>query len=302
MSAHQQRFTIAPAIELSLATPLNLDRLWDDFVAPTLFFVTFCTGEPNAIREITVIPKLTDTTEYTRPVTVIISKWRQVRTGASDSRPSTHLLPFSVVEDRFQEICAAWYRIEAEQKIPLLEFFAVFLDERMFLDEAFLRIVRALESWHRNRFGGTMLAPDEFDQMLRQIKQVLSTAEWDLVKMRLAYGNELTLKRRLEDLIKKAGEPIEQIMQGGYEHFGRRVVETRNYLAHGGLKKVAVYSDEEMIWARKTLQLIFLISVLDALGLSEEAPELIRRTHLFRTLGDSFNVLAKPTSKQELST
>lgn len=164
----------------------------------------------------------------------------------------------------------------------------------MFLEDSFLRVVRAIEVWHRLHFGGDMLPTDQLNEMLGRLEGSLPVEEWKVVKMRLQYGNEWSLKRRLDDLIARGGEPMAAIMQSGYKRFSRRVVDARNRLTHGGGDGADPLSDEEMIWARQTLEMVFLLALLAALGLGDSSNELVRKTRVWRTLTDGFNVLANP--------
>jgi hypothetical protein len=257
-----------------------------------VFLLTFCTGEPNSVVRIRVsVGDLADIDSY-QHADVTTARWRTVRTADEPALPWTHLLPFELVEAHFETMVIRWLDLAQQQRIPLLEYFSVLLDERMFLDESFVRVVRAIEAWHRTRFGGQLLPTDQYKDMLKKLKKMLPVDEWNLAKMRLQHGNQLTLKERLDDLICRAGEPLQAIMQGGYSGFTRRVTLTRNHVAHGGINDPDVFSDEEMIWARRTLEMVFTVSILDALGFADESPKLVRRTQLFRILTDSFNTLA----------
>ena len=280
-----------PKLVLEPNSPLTLDDLWSHFTMPMLFFLTLCTASPNYVHEIQVTVGDPSHFETFGTAAVITSKWRS-NAVQEESHYWEHLIPFALVRPQFEQICVTWLNIMDEYRVPLLEFFSVMLERSMFLEDSFLRVVRAIEVWHRLRFGGQILPAVQFKDLMNRLEGSLPTEEWDLVRMRLQFGNEWSLKSRLDDLISRGGEPIAAIMQGGYKRFSRRVVDARNQLTHGGGDEVSPLTDQEMIWARQTLEMVFILDVLDALGVGENSSELVRKTNLWRALTSEFNLLS----------
>ncbi len=112
-----------------------------------------------------------------------------------------------------------------------------------------------------------------------------------VTEMRLSFGNERTLKQRLDELTDMSGPPVRDLL-AKYKRFTRRVVQTRNALAHEGRLGDA-FTYEELFWAQKSLEHVFRSVLLVRLGLSEaEVREAVSRSADWRWLADAQNRLA----------
>jgi hypothetical protein len=80
--------------------------------------------------------------------------------------------------------------------------------------------------------------------------------------------NDRTLRQRLDELIENSGEPVASLL-ANYNVFSKRVVQTRNSLAHEGTIGTA-FAYDELFWAQKTLEHVFRSALLRRLSFSDE--------------------------------
>lgn len=151
----------------------------------------------------------------------------------------------------------------------------------------FLAITQALESLHRARFGGTYIE----NGLYSSITQILSDAIpcsvpkdlRDALKSRIKYGNEFSLRRRLQQLTESIDTEIRNIMHGNLSAFINQVIDTRNYLTHYPSDAVTrVLDGIELHDATRLLRWLFLVVILEDIGVSSGvlAPQLRDQTDL----------------------
>lgn len=150
----------------------------------------------------------------------------------SEKKASYHsyemLLPFAIIKDSMGDLFEKWFA-----KYELLEpvfnlYFAVVTNAKVHIEIRFLYLVQGLESLHRRTSDKSVMPAEEFEQIC---KSLISSAEKEKVawlKGKLRYANELSLRDRLSDLCKAAGD----IFESASDKLINKVVDTRNYLTH----------------------------------------------------------------------
>ena len=93
------------------------------------------------------------------------------------------------------------------------------------------------------------MSDEDFAKLLEKLTAVMDKNERAFVQPRLR--NERTLRQRLDELLQVCGEPVASLL-AEYQEFPRRVVDTRNSLAHEG-KLGNAFTYAELFWAQKSL-------------------------------------------------
>jgi hypothetical protein len=266
--------TVRPVLRVTLSEPMSLETIWEKVVTPLLFFTTFVTGQGDSILSLQVLSDQNarpedyydgDSAEW------IGGTWR---TRSGEQRPTVNwwdqLVQYKEVEAQFDVVLPAWFQMFNRAQSSLLDLFAVPITRNLFVEEQFIRVVRAMESWHRETTGGTYMDDRKFSELLdRLIRVGESREERQFIKMRLTYANESTLKQRLDALVEEAGSPLSALV-ASYTKFSRRVTDTRNSLAHHGSLGEA-FDDRGLLCAQKTLELVMRAVLLRRLGFDDDA-------------------------------
>lgn len=294
--------SVNPNVVVSFDTPVAIDTIWDVFVTPTLYFMAFVTGDPDRVVQLTASREVDSETELDRQLhgdkksqwfTVYSVAWTSSIPN-KESRFWEFPLPLSEARERFATLLPKWFLICESISDALLEFFSITLEPGMFLEDSFSRSVRSTEIWHRKMVGGTIMSRDKFSSLLDKLHFHCTREEWDLVQMRMRYGNELTQKARLDDAIKRAG-PLLVDLVGRYKktagtNFTRAVVDMRNEMAHGQDGEDPPLTNSEMVWAMRTLQAVFMCNLMNELGFSEdEIKGIVTRWTIWKVLDSPFN-------------
>ena len=129
-----------------------------------------------------------------------------------------------------------WFEIYDTVAMPSQLAQSVLNSEGLWLHVEFLSLMQALEGIHRAVFPGIYTSPDRYEE----IKQALSSAipksveadHRDALKARIKYGNEISLRRRLDTLVQRFSPPLRQRILGDEGIIPQSWVETRNYYTH----------------------------------------------------------------------
>lgn len=177
-----------------------------------------------------------------------------------------------------------WFAVHRAARSSLMDFFLSGFNQYEWAEDSFARIVRGLESWHRTVVGGLYMDESEYQGLYDQaVMSAASTQHREFLRMRLKYGNEPTLKRRLDESVAEAGPPVSDLVSS-LDRFTRRVTEARNSLAHRGTSQ-QIYTRAQMWHAQAILQLVLRSVLLRRLGFGdEEVAACIARTEDWRTV------------------
>lgn len=138
------------------------------------------------------------------------------------------------IECGFGEMLARWLAVHDEYRDILNLYFSIGRSSRMYLEHQFLSTVQALEGYQRRRFPGTELPDEEHAQRIEAILNTAPNQHRKWLEQKLAYSNELSLKRRLNCLTRFVGEPLVPWMPNAKKRdsFVKKVVDARNVLTH----------------------------------------------------------------------
>lgn len=129
-----------------------------------------------------------------------------------------------------------WFEMYESIAMPSQLALSVLSSEGLWLHVEFLSLVQALEGIHRALLPGTYTSAERYDE----IRKALSTAipkdvaadHRDSLKTRIKYGNEVSLRKRLDALIQRLSTSINHTILGPDGRVPQNWVETRNYYTH----------------------------------------------------------------------
>lgn len=265
----------------------TLDQAWQDFVVPMLFFVSLVTDSSDRVSSLHVGTNDPNSLEL-RNAEWLATRWTDQLPSSQYTHHWEHPITFPDLVDDFSRHLASWIDLAHATSNSLLDFFSVAFTPGLYLEETLLRVIRAMESWHRGRHGGNVMAATQFKDLLKRSSAGLDKDERKFLRERLARANDLTLRTRLE-----------WFRASTYSFLGvlipdatlTKIVRTRDSLAHEGTIGKHL-SDEEVVWAAKTLELIFRTQLLREIGIQEETLQTrLQRTRSWRLVTSDQNAL-----------
>jgi hypothetical protein len=182
------------------------------------------------------------------------------------------------------------YRFEAALKKMLGDpdikpihdlFFADFYNPPTFIEDRFLSKVQAIEAFHRRVYAdeGSYIPTDAYRKMVRPpLEKAIDDLELeekfsDGLKARIKYGNEISLRSRLNHLLNEFGLMVlgPDVTNKDVKSFVDDVVNTRNYYTHydNSLEGKAL-TNRELMRVNPRLELFLIILLLYRMGIPKD--------------------------------
>lgn len=151
------------------------------------------------------------------------------------------LLYFSDIESK-GDIFERWFDIYDKYK-PLFDIYFTNFSENITIEYQFLSYTQALEAYMRKNetFKDNFMDPEKYENIKSELNEYVKNSEMDddhkqSWESRITYGNEVSLRKRLKDLIRylKEFDITQKITNGDMQGFNDNVVYFRNYYTHYG--------------------------------------------------------------------
>lgn len=129
-----------------------------------------------------------------------------------------------------------WFEVYDNFSAPSQLALSVLNSKDLWLHVEFLTLMQALEGFHRASMPGLYTSKLDYEA----IRQTLSNAipntvapdHKDALKARINYGNEISLRKRLDALVKRLPIELRQHLLGNDGSVPKNWVDTRNYYTH----------------------------------------------------------------------
>ena len=202
--------------------------------------------------------------------------------------PFEMLFTFKDISDRFEVFLKNWFE-KADKLEPVYSlYFGTLYNPRMYLEHQFLSLIQGIESFHQRIYGGEYLTKEEYehvvyDALVNAIPDGVRSDLKDRLKEYLKYGNEFSLRKRLEEIFDKYQEILDRFIENKND-FIEKAVKTRHYQTHHDedLKKCAA-SDEDLYHLTQKLKILLEICLLREIGFnSEEIIEALSRNRRYQ--------------------
>ena len=186
-----------------------------------------------------------------------------------DFSPGWFLIPFEAIAHKIQEYLPRWLEHYQEYEPTFNLYFTVATNRYMHLEGSFLFLVHGIESLHRRSSPETRMSKEEFNTLLDTILQSTPDQWKELVRMNLNYANEISLQRRIRQMIAPFSDLFGNV--SARSKFTNQVATTRNYLTHYDhrSKEEAVTEPQELLQLRYKLEALVQLHLLQLLGLED---------------------------------
>jgi hypothetical protein len=181
------------------------------------------------------------------------------------------IFAYKDIKDSFNNIIKNWFNLfpKIAPSINLLN--ELLIRKNTTLEIRFLSAIQAVETFHRNIFGGEEIPQAEFDQKLSEILAKVPEEYKDWVYEELKYKNEPKLRKRLSELYDVIPSEITGRLIKDKKSFIQAVLVSRNYFTHynPALEDKAM-SKQQLFTAVEKLKALLICSLMNTLGFSKE--------------------------------
>lgn len=270
---------------IEAAEPVDLQTLLARWGTPLRYLLTFATDRANEIERLSVNTKIY---EPHRGTDVEIENPRGVDPREErDSVGEDYLFDADSLGDRFAKVLSTWFELYDRIGPALDLLFGPRYRRRTFVDNHFLNVVAAAESYHRATGRNEVLPRAEHKARKASVYAAAPPEHLAWLKERLAYSNEPTLRERLVELYERAFNVVGGVL-GSANDYAAPIVKARNALTHRGERRERIPGRELFKMTEQTAFLMTACLMLD-LGFEElEVVEGTRRARRFRVLTEVF--------------
>lgn len=256
---------------------LTLDEWLGSFVDPLRNLLTLATERPIAVDRL-VLRQPTDA-GVTPTAPEIEAVWRRDKLNPE---PNRTLLPDEMLfglPDLPDDGLARWLDASRQLGDALNLFFGVRYAPHMYVENQFLNVVQAAEVYHRRRFDGVDLPPDEHAKRIASIVDAVSEEQRKWLQEKLKYSNEPSLRRRLRQLVRAANSVMQPVVGNHGTIWVDRVVGARNFQTHRDPEGVERAVQGAALWElMQEVSVLMMGLLLHELGVSEDrAAEHLKR-------------------------
>lgn len=261
-----------PALVITPNTPLHLEEYLTRYVHDLTNFLTLAVGGPVRMLRFAGMPKWCDReSEGAREVEILFLN--RDRFVVAEKRRWDMLFTLPPVRSEVEKVLRRWFdRAEALRAIYDL-YFGTLFQRGAYVHQRFLSLAQALESFHRRVNGGHHLPESAFQPLLQRLIATINAPAADIGRdarqafcNKLAYFNEISLRRRLKELV-GANRPYVSLLIRNETRFVKRVVATRNYYTHYDASSAAeAVPPEQLHYLSDQMQFLLEICLLAELG------------------------------------
>ena len=147
------------------------------------------------------------------------------------------MLPFSMVEEHLATAANGWFD-RAEILKPVYNLLLGFIYRPdVFVEFGFLALTQALEAYHRISYPMQVyMSDEEYRPILIELQNSIPpviTGDWRVsMNNRLRYGNQYSLRKRLNQLLRNLPTELVNLVTENQNVFVDEIVEIRNQITH----------------------------------------------------------------------
>ena len=179
------------------------------------------------------------------------------------------LFRFLMIRENAEAIINKWIDAHEQIDVAFGLYFSARTDAHKYLDGRFLALAQGLETYHRRTSIKTLMDAAAYKELVSAIVQGCPSHHREWLNGRLMYGNEISLRKRLDDVV----EPFKELV--GTDAQCRKLIDcivaTRNYQTHFDKSQKKKAADGLDLWKLCCkMEVLFQLQFLSVLGFSTD--------------------------------
>ncbi|WP_186018944.1 HEPN domain-containing protein [Burkholderia gladioli] len=169
-----------------------------------------------------------------------------------------------------------WFELNQRVRTPSQLALSVLGSEGLWLHVEFLSLIQALEGFHRGLYPGTYMSDEAYERVKRSIGGAIpndiGADHRASLASRIRYGNQISLAKRLNQLVECLPESVREVVLGIDGKIPRSWIDTRNYHTHWDEElRANVIEGQEMYNANVRMRSLLRVLYLHHVGVPEAA-------------------------------
>ena len=195
-------------------------------------------------------------------------------------RSARMIFTYNHIENNFIDIINKWISSYSRLSHVYDLYFGTIFNPHLYLEQRFLNVIRALEVFHRRLFDGKYLSDDEYDEISSVIENSIPQNPTpgfnDKMTSMLTYGNEYSLRKRLNELFDNYLQDYKSLYTDR-DFIINKSVDTRNYLTHFSKELEAERATgKDLYFLTQRIRMALIICILNYIGFSKEQIKSLR--------------------------
>ncbi|TGL55257.1 hypothetical protein EHQ61_00660 [Leptospira wolffii] len=188
--------------------------------------------------------------------------------------PEDMLFTYRHIGERFSNILQNWLVLYEKFEPVMNLLFSTAYNNEASIENRFLNLAQAIESFHRKKFGGTYMEKEKYMNnvyplLLQSIPNDISRDFRQSLEKKFEYGYQFSLRKRLRELFKSNGSFINNLFAEP-EGLLKKINQTRNYYTHFEDKDAFVKSGTALFYLAEKVKLMLIVSFLFDMGFAKE--------------------------------
>ena len=184
--------------------------------------------------------------------------------------PQEMLFAFEDISKQFGFLLRNWFRKRELLSSVSDLYLGVLYAGEIYLNNEFLNLVQAIESYHRRTMKNYELPEAEHKKRVAEILNAVSSEHRRWLKEELKYSNEPNLRKRLRGILESSQMVSDELITNK-KLFINKIVDTRNYLTHfDPILEEKAAKNEELFKFTLKLKILLQFCLLKEIGLSFE--------------------------------
>lgn len=180
------------------------------------------------------------------------------------------------IEVDLLDVLNNWFEKYPSVKMPSQLALSILASNQLWLHIEFLSLMQALEGFHRALYEGKYMPQAEYETVKKALGDAipsgLSSAHKDALRSRIRYGNQISLRKRLDALVETLSDQIRINILGAKGEIPRKWIDTRNYYTHWDEELCTnVLDDQELYNANVRMRHLLRVLYLDLVGIPQTA-------------------------------
>jgi len=169
-----------------------------------------------------------------------------------------------------------WYSVFDSVRMPSILAQSTLGSDDLWEHVKYLAYMQILEGLHRALYPGKYMDEEEYNdvfiELCRAIPARVESNHRDALKQRLRYGNQVSLKKRINELAGRLSLELRNSIIGGDGNIQQRWMDTRNYYTHWDEDlRGNILDDEHMYYVNVRLELLVRAVIMDLMGIPQSS-------------------------------
>lgn len=261
ISSHLNNVSITQEafVRIEHKSKLTIEDLWKDITQICSFLTMAYFGQPKII-----------TVELANDESRVECLYRGKKATVKENKKHklNYLFTYSFISEEFNTIFRNWTELGKISNPVIYALHEGFSDRPSLVEDKFLNIIQAIETFHRRTRLNEVIPKDEHKRNVAKILESCPEEYKQWLKEKLSYSNEPTLKDRISTLLTELDPLFISRFFADHESIVNIARNTRNYYTHYDqrLQKKALHGAELSILTQR-LRIFLLICLLKQIGL-----------------------------------